>query len=114
MGGGDDVKAHRYYDELDDEAIHVGNDTWALAVDEAGAGIKYWSCDEGRGWWIVYCSLSFDNPDYVAMMIALSFAERTPDWWLKEVIPMLLAFEPGPYDDDIDPMTKLRLAARLT
>jgi hypothetical protein len=114
MGGGEGVREHDYYEELDDEAIHIGSDVYARAVDEAGAAVKYWSSDEGSGWWIIWCSLSDDQEQYVEMMLALAMHDQTPAWWLTEVIPRLLAWEPGQYDDlVIDPVTKLRLAARL-
>lgn len=114
MGGGEGVREHPDYDELDDEAIEVGNGTWARAVDDGGAAVKYWSWDEGRGWWTIWCDLSDDREDYIEMMLVLAQHDQTPAWWLIEVIPLLLAWEPGQYDKlVIDAVMKLRLAARL-
>jgi hypothetical protein len=110
------MREHPWYDDLDDEAIHVDNDVWARAVDDGGAAVKYWSWDDGTSgssWWIVCCELHKDNSDYVEMMLALASHEDTPSWWLVEVIPLLLEYQPGPFDDlEIDIMTKMRLAAR--
>jgi len=107
------MREHSWYEDLEDEAIHVANDVWVRAVDNGGAALRYWSCDEGSSWRTVWCNLSMDNSDYVEMMLALASHEDTPSWWLVDVIPLLLEYQPGPFDDlEIDIMTKLRLAAR--